>query len=46
MTWVPRQPLPASEDTQARLLDLYVHTDPKLARALEGRKELADLARD
>ena len=46
MTWVPRQPLPASEDTQARLLDLYVHTDPKLARALEGRKDLADLVRD
>ena len=46
MTWVPRQPLPASGDTQARLLDLYVHTDPKLARALEGRKDLADLVRD
>ncbi len=46
MTWVPRQPLPASEDTQARLLDLYLHTDPKLARALEGRRDLVALARD
>ena len=36
MSWVPQRLLPASEDTQERLLDLYQHTDPKLARALEG----------
>src|SRR5881394_385869 len=31
LSWVPQKLLPASEDTQARLLDLYQHTDPKLA---------------
>jgi uncharacterized protein (DUF1501 family) len=45
MSWVPQQLLPASEDTTARLLDLYNHTDPALARALEGRMRLAALAR-
>jgi uncharacterized protein (DUF1501 family) len=43
MSWVPQQLLPASEDTQARLLDLYQHTDPKLAGALEARIRLAAL---
>ena len=43
MSWVPQQLLPASEDTQARLLDLYQHTDPKLAVALEARMRLAAL---
>jgi uncharacterized protein (DUF1501 family) len=45
MSWVPQRLLPASEDTQARLLDLYLHTDAKLARALQGRRDLLDLAR-
>jgi len=45
MSWVPQRLLPASEDTQARLLDLYRHTDPKLARALEGRRDLLAVAR-
>jgi uncharacterized protein (DUF1501 family) len=45
MSWVPQRLLPASEDTQARLLDLYLHTDAKLARALEGRRELLALGR-
>ena len=45
MSWVPQQLLPASEDTQARLLDLYQHTDPKLAAALEARMRLAALGR-
>src|SRR5207249_11500204 len=40
MSWVPRQVLPASDDTQMRLLDLYRHTDPKLATALESRQQL------
>jgi uncharacterized protein (DUF1501 family) len=44
MSWVPQQLLPASDDTQARLLDLYQHTDPKLAVALEARTRLAALA--
>jgi uncharacterized protein (DUF1501 family) len=45
MSWVPQQLLPASEDTQARLLDLYLHTDPKLARALQGRRDLLAVGR-
>jgi uncharacterized protein (DUF1501 family) len=43
MSWVPQQLLPASADTQARLLDLYQHTDPKLAVALDARIRLAAL---
>jgi uncharacterized protein (DUF1501 family) len=43
MSWVPQQLLPASADTQARLLELYRHTDPKLAVALEARIRLAAL---
>jgi uncharacterized protein (DUF1501 family) len=45
LTWVPEQPLPASDDTQMRLLDLYRHTDPKLAHALEGRQDVVAIAR-
>ncbi len=44
MSWVPQQLLPASDDTQARLLDLYQHTDPALAAALDARIRLAALA--
>src|SRR5881409_2845167 len=43
LSWVPQKLLPANEDTQARLLDLYKHTDPKLAAALESRIRLAAL---
>src|SRR5207244_7412033 len=45
MSWVPQKLLPANADTQARLLDLYQHTDPKLAVALEARIRLAAIAR-
>jgi uncharacterized protein (DUF1501 family) len=45
MSWVPQRLLPASEDTQARLLDLYAHTDAKLARALQGRRDLLAVGR-
>lgn len=45
MSWVPPQLMPASDDTMARLLDLYNHTDPALARALEGRVRLAAMSR-
>ncbi len=41
MSWVPQQLLPASDDTQARLLDLYQHTDLKLAAALDARIRMA-----
>jgi uncharacterized protein (DUF1501 family) len=43
LSWSPRQMLPASDDTQARLLQLYQHTDPRLAAALEGRIRLVAL---
>jgi uncharacterized protein (DUF1501 family) len=45
LTWAPRRLLPASDDTVMRLLDLYRHTDPTLARVLEGRMDLMTLAR-
>ena len=45
LTWVPQQPLPASEDTQMRVLELYRHTDQKLAHALEGRQDVVAIAR-
>jgi uncharacterized protein (DUF1501 family) len=43
MSWMPQKLLPASDDTRARLLDLYQRTDPKLAAALETRMRLAAL---
>jgi len=45
MSWAPAKILPASDDTQARLLDLYHRTDPRLASALESRIRLAALGR-
>ena len=44
LSWTPTRIQPASEDTMARLLDLYHHTDVELARVLEGRRDLAMLA--
>jgi uncharacterized protein (DUF1501 family) len=43
MSWTPQRLLPANDDTQARLLDLYRHTDLKLADALDARIRLAAL---
>jgi len=45
LSWTPTRIQPASEDTMARLIDLYHHTDTELARVLEGRRDLATLAR-
>jgi uncharacterized protein (DUF1501 family) len=45
MSWSPPRALPASDDTVARLLDLYQHTDPALARALDGGARTAQIAR-
>jgi uncharacterized protein (DUF1501 family) len=45
MSWAPQRWQPATEDTQARLLDLYRHTDARLAGALEERIRLAALGR-
>ena len=42
MSWTPQRIQPASEDTMVRLIDLYQHTDPELARAIVGRRDLAD----
>jgi uncharacterized protein (DUF1501 family) len=41
LSWAPQQLLPASDDTQMRLLDMYRHTDAKLAAAMESRIKLA-----
>jgi uncharacterized protein (DUF1501 family) len=46
MSWTPTRIQPASEDTMARLLDLYHHTDTELARVLEGRRQIAAIAGD
>ncbi len=45
LSWTPRRLPPASDDTLLRVLDLYRHTDPVLARALEERVGLATIAR-
>ena len=44
LSWVPPRLPPVSDDTTARLLDLYRHTDPMLARVLEERIGLSSLA--
>ena len=44
LSWVPPRLPPVSDDTTARLLDLYRHTDPTLARVLEDRIGLSSLA--
>jgi uncharacterized protein (DUF1501 family) len=45
LSWTsPRLP-PVSEETTMRLLDLYRHTDPMLARVLEDRLGIAAIAR-
>jgi len=46
MSWTPPRLPPATQDTVMRLLDLYRHTDPALARALEERVDLAAIARE
>jgi uncharacterized protein (DUF1501 family) len=45
MSWSPQRIAPASDDTLMRLLDLYRHTDPALARSLESNASLAQIAR-
>jgi uncharacterized protein (DUF1501 family) len=44
LSWVPPRLPPVSDDTTGRLLDLYRHTDAKLARVLEDRIDLSSLA--
>ena len=45
MSWTPQRIQPASEDTMARLIELYHHTDTELARAIVGRRDLTRMAR-
>jgi uncharacterized protein (DUF1501 family) len=45
LSWTPRRLPPASDDTLMRLMDLYRHSDPALARVLEERVGLAAIAR-
>jgi uncharacterized protein (DUF1501 family) len=45
MSWTPPRLPPPTDDMVARLLDLYRHTDPALARVLEERMDLAVIAR-
>jgi uncharacterized protein (DUF1501 family) len=45
MSWTPPRLPPATDDTVMRLLDLYRHTDPALARVLEERLGLAAIAK-
>jgi uncharacterized protein (DUF1501 family) len=45
LSWTPPRLPPATDDTVMRLIDLYNHTDPALARALEERVGLAKIAR-
>jgi uncharacterized protein (DUF1501 family) len=44
LSWSPSRVPPAGQDTMMRLLDLYRHTDPVLAHALEERVGLAAIA--
>jgi uncharacterized protein (DUF1501 family) len=44
LAWSPERILPASDDTITRLLQLYHHTDPDFARALENRPAVTALA--
>jgi uncharacterized protein (DUF1501 family) len=45
LSWAPQRLLPASADTVQRLLDLYRHSDEKLANVLEGNTSLTAIAR-
>jgi uncharacterized protein (DUF1501 family) len=44
LTWTPQRIAPATEDTLLRLIDLYQHADPALARVLQGRLGLMHIA--
>jgi uncharacterized protein (DUF1501 family) len=45
LSWTPRRLPPAGDDTLMRLMELYRHTDPALARVLEERVGLTAIAR-
>ena len=41
LSWSPQRIMPASDDTFGRLLELYRHSDPKLASVLEDSSKLS-----
>src|SRR6202167_150688 len=41
LSWSPQKIMPAGEDTFGRLLELYRHSDPKLASVLEDSSKLS-----
>jgi uncharacterized protein (DUF1501 family) len=43
-SWAPPRLAPVADETTMRLIDLYRHTDPELARVMEDRMALAPLA--
>ena len=43
-SWAPPRLPPVADETTMRLIDLYRHTDPELARVMEDRMALAPLA--
>jgi uncharacterized protein (DUF1501 family) len=45
IAWSPPRMMPTGDDTTMRLLDIYRHTDPALAEALESRRHLLTLAK-
>ena len=45
LSWTPPQLPSAGDDMKMRLLELYRHTDPALARVLEERMNLSAIAR-
>jgi uncharacterized protein (DUF1501 family) len=45
LSWTPPRLPPVSDETTMRLLELYRHTDPVLARVLEDRLGIAAIAR-
>jgi uncharacterized protein (DUF1501 family) len=45
LAWMPPRLPPVSDETTTRLLELYRHTDPALARVLEDRIGIAAIAR-
>jgi uncharacterized protein (DUF1501 family) len=45
LSWTPPRLAPTADDTVMRLHDLYLHTDPALARVLEERMGLAAIAK-
>ena len=46
LSWSPQRVMPASPDTVQRLLDLYRHTDVKLASVLEDNSKLSAIEHD